>query len=230
MNKIESQIPTSIGIIMDGNRRYARSKGLPTLEGHHSGYQKLREVLKWAKEAGVKEMIVYAFSTENWNRTAEEVSYLMGLFRESIHVLTKEAIRDDVRIIFLGDRTRLEAGLQKVMNDAERETVKCSSFKFGIALSYGGRTEILDAIKRIPEDKRMKITEEEFSGLLWTKELRDPDLIIRTSGEVRLSNFLPWQSVYSELVFTKTLWPEFSKEELLSILKNYSERERRLGK
>ncbi|KKU79738.1 MAG: Isoprenyl transferase [Parcubacteria group bacterium GW2011_GWA2_47_7] len=189
MNKIESQIPTSIGIIMDGNRRYARSKGLPTLEGHHSGYQKLREVLKWAKEAGVKEMIVYAFSTENWNRTAEEVSYLMGLFRESIHVLTKEAIRDDVRIIFLGDRTRLEAGLQKVMNDAERETVKCSSFKFGI-----------------------------------------PDLIIRTSGEVRLSNFLPWQSVYSELVFTKTLWPEFSKEELLSILKNYSERERRLGK
>lgn len=225
-----TNIPTSIGIIMDGNRRYAKAKGISSLLGHRQGYLKLREVNTWAREAGVKEMIVYAFSTENWNRSADEVSYLMDLFRELIQEMVREALRDDVRIIFLGDRGRLAKDIQRAMSDAEDATKGCQSFKFGVALSYGGRTEILDAIKRIPEEDRSTITEEEFSRLLWTRELSDPDLIIRTSGEERISNFLPWQSVYSEFVFTKTLWPDFSKKEFMEILGNFAERKRRRGK
>lgn len=227
---MDLNVPTSIGIIMDGNRRYAKAKGMPTLEGHRMGYHKLRDVLSWTKEAGIKEIIVYAFSTENWNRTTEEVGYLMDLFREMISVMTKEAKEKQTRLIFLGERTRLAEDILRAIERAEKETRIYTSLTFGIALSYGGRTEIIDAIHRIPKEKFETISEEEFSQLLWTKEMYDPDLIIRTSGEERLSNFLPWQSVYSELVFTKTLWPEFSKEEFLSILTNYSERERRLGK
>ena len=215
---------------MDGNRRYAKAKGLPTLEGHRMGYHKLRDVLSWTKEAGINEIIVYAFSTENWNRTTEEVGYLMNLFREMIATMTKEAKEKQTRLIFLGERTRFAEDILQAIERAEQETRMYVSLTFGIALSYGGRTEIIDAIHRIPKEKLETISEDEFAQLLWTKEMCDPDLIIRTSGEERLSNFLPWQSVYSELVFTKTLWPDFSKEEFLSILKNYSERERRLGK
>ncbi|OGZ05499.1 MAG: di-trans,poly-cis-decaprenylcistransferase [Candidatus Lloydbacteria bacterium RIFCSPHIGHO2_01_FULL_49_22] len=223
-------VPQSIAIIMDGNRRYAKAKGLPTLEGHRMGYHKLRDVLSWTKEAGINEIIVYAFSTENWNRTTEEVGYLMNLFREMIATMTKEAKEKQTRLIFLGERTRFAEDILQAIERAEQETRMYVSLTFGIALSYGGRTEIIDAIHRIPKEKLETISEDEFAQLLWTKEMCDPDLIIRTSGEERLSNFLPWQSVYSELVFTKTLWPDFSKEEFLSILKNYSERERRLGK
>ena len=223
-------VPQSIAIIMDGNRRYAKAKGLPTLEGHRMGYHKLRDVLSWTKEAGINEIIVYAFSTENWNRTTEEVGYLMNLFREMIATMTKEAKEKQTRLIFLGERTRFAEDIMQAIERAEQETRMYVSLTFGIALSYGGRTEIIDAIHRIPKEKLETISEDEFAQLLWTKEMCDPDLIIRTSGEERLSNFLPWQSVYSELVFTKTLWPDFSKEEFLSILKNYSERERRLGK
>lgn len=227
---MDMKIPTSIGIIMDGNRRYAKAKGLPTLEGHRMGYHKLRDVLSWTKEAGIQEIIVYAFSTENWNRTAEEVGYLMDLFREMIVTMTKEAKEKQTRLIFLGERTRFAKDILQAIEHAEQETRMHTSLLFGIALSYGGRTEIMDAIHRIPKDKIETISEKEFSQLLWTKEMHDPDLIIRTSGEERLSNFLPWQSVYSELIFTKTFWPDFSKEEFLLILENYSERERRLGK
>lgn len=225
-----NQAPWHVGIIMDGNRRYAKEKGLPTLEGHRAGYAKLREVRKWAMEAGVKEMTVYAFSTENWNRTAEEVGYLMNLFRKVIDEAREDAKTDDARLLFFGERTKLAKDIVDAIVRAEDETKDCTSFTFGIALSYGGRAEIIDAIHRIPKEQLSTISEKEFAQLLWTNEMRDPDLVIRTSGEERLSNFLPWQSVYSELCFTKTLWPAFSKEEFLSIIKNYSERERRLGK
>ena len=230
MEPNNNNIPRCIGIIMDGNRRWAKAAGLPTLEGHRRGYNKLREVTDWCKDAGVKNLIVYAFSTENWNRTKEEVGYLMGLFREMIGKVTEDAVRDNTRLIFLGDRSRFDADMVRAIADAERETRACTSFTFGIALSYGGRAEIVDAIHRIPPAKLATITEEEFSALLWTKELSDPDLIIRTSGEERLSGFLPWQSVYSELFFTETLWPAFSKAEFLLILDAYAARTRRLGK
>lgn len=224
------EYPRCIGIIMDGNRRYAKAKRLPALEGHRAGYFKLREVLRWAKDAGITELIAYAFSTENWNRTTEEVGYLMNLLREMIGRMTTEAKEENMRLIFLGERSRFAKDILEAIEHAEAETKDCTAFTFGIALSYGGRAEILDAIKRIPIDKQENISEEEFSALLWTKDMHDPDLIIRTSGEERLSNFLPWQSVYSELYFIETLWPDFTQEEFLDILTQYKERDRRMGK
>ncbi len=222
-------IPLSVGIIMDGNRRWAMSKGLPTLEGHRVGYEKLRDVLLWCKEFGVANVMVYAFSTENWNRTKEEVSYLMDLFRNIITDMIVESLERDTRLIFLRQRNRLDDDIIAMMNDAEAKTRHCSSLTLGIALSYGGRSEIIDAIHRIPKDRIDTITEEEFAKLLWTHEIPDPDLIIRTSGEARLSNFLPWQSAYSELFFTKTLWPDFTREEFKRILDEYGQRQRRFG-
>lgn len=225
-----SHIPTSIGIIMDGNRRWAKARGLPSLEGHRRGYEKLREVTGWCRDSGVKNLVIYAFSTENWNRTKEEVGYLMNLFREVIGRVAEDALRDDTRLIFLGERGRFDADILRAMKDAESTTRACTSFTFGIALSYGGRAEILDAIHRIPKEKLATLSEEEFSKLLWTKEIPDPDLIIRTSGEQRTSGFLPWQGVYSELFFTDTFWPAFTREEFDRILDQYAERDRRMGK
>ena len=221
--------PCSIGIIMDGNRRWAKDNGLPTLEGHRVGYEKLRDVLSWCKEFGVANVIVYAFSTENWNRTKEEVSYLMDLFRHIITEMVTESLKKDTRLIFLGERSRLDTDIIAMMNDAEERTRHCSSLTLGIALSYGGRTEIIDAIRRIPKDRLVTLTEEEFAALLWTHEIPDPDLVIRTSGEERLSNFLTWQSAYSELFFVKTLWPDFTREDFKRILDEYAKRQRRFG-
>lgn len=222
--------PRSIGIIMDGNRRWATKNNLPKLEGHRVGYNKLREVQEWCQEVGVKHLIVYAFSTENWNRTKEEVGYLMNLLRTVMDSAVRDAIKNNGRLIFIGERSRLDVDIVRAMEDAEARTQNGSSFTLGIALSYGGRAEIIDAIRRIPEEKLSSISEDEFSRLLWTNQFSDTDLIIRTSGEERLSNFLPWQSVYSELFFTKTLWPDFTKEEFLKILGTFGNRERRLGK
>ena len=223
-------VPTCVGIIMDGNRRHAKRAGLPTLEGHRKGYEKLKDVCAWAKSAGVRELIVYAFSSENWNRTQEEVGYLMNLFREMIGMMITKAIKEDTRLIFLGERSRIAPDIRDAIVRAEAETESGASFTIGIALSYGGRAEIIDAIHHIPPESRTTLTEAEFGKLLWTKDMNDPDLIIRTSGEERLSDFLPWQTVYSELVFTNTLWPDFTQTEFLSILKNYDERDRRRGK
>lgn len=223
-------VPHSIGFIMDGNRRWAKEAGLPTLEGHRRGYDKMREVVEWCKEVGVKEVIVYAFSTENWNRTQEEVGYLMNLFRLMIGKVTEDAVRDNTRLIFLGERSRFAPDIVDAIEDAEAKTRACTSFTFGIALSYGGRTEIVDAIHRIPPAQLSMISEEEFSALLWTKDMADPDIIVRTSGEERLSGFLPWQSVYSELFFTKTFWPALTREEFDHILAEYGARDRRRGK
>ncbi len=228
--KPTAEHPLSIGIIMDGNRRWAKARELSTFEGHKQGYTKLKELINWSRDSGVGYVTVYAFSTENWNRTAEEVGYLMNLFRTVISEVTKEAKEKDIRIIFLGQRERFAPDMQEAMNDSEESTRSCTTLTLAVALSYGGRQEILDAVHRIPAEKIGSINEEEFSELLWTKDVVDPDLIIRTSGEERLSNFLPWQSVYSEFFFTKTLWPDFSKEEFLAIIEEYNARERRLGK
>jgi undecaprenyl diphosphate synthase len=227
---MKNNIPQSIGVIMDGNRRYAREKKVAQHEGHYAGYLKSREIRKWAMEAGVKEMILFAFSTENWNRAEEEVRYLMTLFHTAIGIMTKEALEENVRLSFIGERAMLSPDMVREIEDAEEKTKGNDAFHFCIALSYGGRAEIIDAIRRIPKEKCATISEDEFAALLWTRALRDPDLIIRTSGEMRLSGFLTWQTVYSELYFTKTLWPEFTKDEFMEILKNYASRERRSGK
>ena len=229
MEANERDAPECVGIIMDGNRRWAKAKGLPTLDGHRAGYEKLREVLDWSKEVGIKNVTVYAFSTENWNRTKEEVGYLMNLFREVVAQMVKDALENDTRMIFLGERSHFDTDILHSIEDAERKTKECASLTFGIALSYGGRAEILDAIHRIPREKLATLSEDEFGKLLWTNNIPDPDIIIRTSGEKRLSGFLPWQSVYSELFFTDTFWPAFTRGEFDRILEEYAKRQRRFG-
>ncbi len=222
--------PRSIGIIMDGNRRYAKAHNMSGLKGHYAGYKKLREVVEWAKEAGVKTVTVYAFSTENWNRTVEEVGYLMKLFHLALNEVTAEMVEKGVRLRVIGEHERLPSNVATALERAIEKTKTCDTITLVVAFSYGGRAEIIDTIRRIPPAELTTMSEERFSQLLWTKDIPDPDLIIRTGGEVRLSNFLPWQSIYSELFFTKTLWPDFTKEEFDSIIEEYSARERRRGK
>lgn len=231
METKDNKIPTTIGIIVDGNRRWAKASGLPSLEGHRAGFNKLKETLKWAQDAGIKNAICYVFSTENWKRSQEEVTYLMDLLK-TIFMKNEiaELLKDGVRVRAVGDRTLLSADLQTLIAKAEKDTENENKMTLCLALSYGGRSEIISAVNKIIIDGKKNITEEEFSNYLWTSSIPDPDIIIRTGGDRRLSNFLPWQSVYSELFFIDTMWPDLSKEEFLKILEEYSERERRFGK
>jgi len=217
---------------MDGNRRWAKSKGLPTLEGHRRGYDRLKDVVRWAGEAGVTHLVIYAFSTENWKRTKEEVGYLMDLFRWVIKEEVAHFIKEEVKVMAIGDTASLPPDIQEGIRDVEEKTKQFSKLHVVLALSYGGRKEILAATKAIVAKgfSGADITEEDFQKNLWTHDIPDPDMVIRTGGERRLSNFLPWQSVYSELFFSDTYWPEFTKEEFQNILNEYSERERRHGK
>jgi len=234
---IEKPVPEHIAIIMDGNRRYATEQGMPTVEGHLRGKDKLEEVVEWCQELGIKVLTVYAFSTENRKRSKEEVNMLYRLFEESfLKVLTDERVhRERVRIRVIGKRDFLPESLIEAIEKAEKSTENYDRYFFNIAVAYGGREEILDAIKEIarevkegmiePED----ITEELFSKHLYTAELPDPDLILRTSGEIRISNFLIWQMAYSELYFTDVYWPGFRKIDFLRAIRSYQMRNRRFG-
>ncbi|MEK9175399.1 MAG: polyprenyl diphosphate synthase [Patescibacteria group bacterium] len=225
------KIPTTIGIIVDGNRRWAKARGLASREGHRAGYNKLKEVLSWARDSGVKNAICYVFSTENWKRSKEEISFLMDLLR-SLFMQNEvaEFRKNGISIRVAGDRTMLDPDLQTLISKAEKDTQNENKMILSFALSYGGRKEIVSAINQALIDGKKMITENEFSNYLWTAGVPDPDIIIRTGGERRLSNFLPWQSVYSELFFVDTMWPDFSKGEFTNILEEYAERERRFGK
>lgn len=225
-----NNVPASIGFILDGNRRWAKEQGLQTLEGHRRGGEKVKEIVKWAHDAGIKEIIVYAFSTENWNRSQEEVAYLLELFESTIDELTEQVRQAKGTIRFIGQRERFSKTLQDKMTTGETKTAGGSEGTLVIAVSYGGRAEILSAVNTVLANGFEMVDEEQLREAMWSKGLRDPDLIIRTGGEKRLSNFLTWQSVYSELFFTDTKLPDFSKEEFLSILKEYAERERRVGR
>ncbi len=222
-------LPRCIGIIMDGNRRWAKAHGLPTFEGHRRGYAKLKQLTVWAKEAGVLYVIVYAFSTENWNRTKEEVGYLMNLFRVMMNDLVSKATAEKIRVIFLGERGRFAEDIIESMGSVEEKTKKYTELTLGVALSYGGRSEIISAIKSLSAQELANLDEEGFGKKLWSKDFPDPDMIVRTSGEQRTSGFLTWQSVYSELFFTDTFWPAFSKKEFVSLIKEYGVRKRRHG-
>lgn len=225
-----TSVPKCIGLIMDGNRRFAKERGLSSFEGHRRGYEKLKEILRWGKDYGVSHLIVYGFSTENWNRSAEEVSYLLDLFRMILSKELEEMKRIGARIICIGERNRFPKDLIALMEKAERETADLRGLTFVLALSYGGRAEIVEATRKLLASGEKDVTEKEFEKFLWTRGIPDPDLIIRTGGEMRLSGFLPWQSVYSELFFTKTLWPDFSKEEFDSMLSEFSSRKRNFGR
>lgn len=225
-----TSLPHCVGIIMDGNRRWAKARGLPTLEGHRQGYEKLKETVRWVKDAGIGCLVVYAFSTENWNRTAEEVSYLMDLIRLVFTQELKQLKKDGIRIRCVGDRSRFSKDIQELMENAERQTAAGDGPTLALALSYGGRPDILNAVNKLLASGAKNVTERDFSDALWTKDIPDPDLIIRTGGEKRLSGFLTWQSVYSELFFVDTYLPDFSKEEFQGILAEFNKRERRMGK
>lgn len=219
-----------VGIIMDGNRRWAKAQGKPGFEGHRAGYDTLTQVVGWAREAKIPHVVAYAFSTENWQRSEDEVGYLMKLFRFVIENEVDRMIAERIRIRFIGERERFPEDLQRGMERIEEATANEYDITLHIAVSYGGRAEILAAVNALQVDGRGTVNEEEFSQKLWSYPMPDPDIIIRTGGDMRLSGFLAWQSVYSELFFLPTLWPDFSHTEFLEILAEFHVRERRRGK
>lgn len=224
-------VPQCVGIIMDGNRRWARSRGLPAVMGHKHGADKLKEVYGWIKDRGIRHLIVYAFSTENWNRSKEEVDYLMDTIRRFFGPNStdlEEIKHRGGRVRFVGEQDRFAPDIQKLLASVEEATV-AGKYTLWVCLSYGGRAEILHTAEMLQKSGE-PITEESFAKHLWTAGMPDPDIIIRTSGEERLSGFLPWQGVYSELFFTNTFWPDFSSEEFDTILAEYAARERRRGR
>ena len=216
--------PRYVAIITDGNGRWAAARGLPVIEGHRAGADVVKARLRDAVELGIEELTVYSFSTENWSRPAEEVSGLMEMFSQRIADETPELHEEGVRMRFIGQRARISQELVKRMAWAEQLTQHNSRISLFVAFDYGGRAEILDAARRFTGS-----TEEEFRSCLYAPDMHDPDLIIRTSGEQRLSNYLLWQSAYSELVFRDELWPDFTREAFEAALGEYGARERRFG-
>lgn len=222
--------PSAIGIILDGNRRWARERGLPTLEGHRAGFEKVKELVSWARARAIHTVYIYAFSTENWNRTPEEVGYLMTLFAEAFSTeLIDDLVAHNGRIVFLGDRSRIPHELARHMARAEERTKEGTEGTLAVCLSYGGRAEIVAAAEALRHTDS-PVTEEVFAAALWSAGLPDPDLIIRTGGDMRLSNFLLWQAAYAELFFVPEKWPDFSEALLDQLLEEYRARERRRGK
>ena len=224
-----------IAFIMDGNRRWAKKRGLPIAAGHRQGAETLTDIAKAAKKMGLKYMTVYAFSTENWQRDKSEVESLMNLLRQYLDNGFKELQENNARIIFIGERKMLAADIQAKMAKIESESAKNNDVTLCVALSYGGRQEIAAAARKLAQKVKdgllepADITPQVMNDALYTAGIPDPDLLIRTSGEERLSNFLPWQSAYTELYFSETLWPDFSAAELEDIIKKYELRERRYG-
>jgi len=213
-----------VAIITDGNGRWASRRDLSVVEGHRAGADVVKERLRDAAELGIEELTVYSFSTENWSRPAEEVQGLVRMFGERITAETPELKRENVRMRFIGRREGIDAGLAERMEWAEAETAGNARITLYVAFNYGGRAEILDAARRFSGG-----TEEDFQRLLYAPEMHDPDLLIRTSGEQRLSNYLLWQCAYSELVFRDELWPDFDRPALEACLREYETRQRRFG-
>ena len=228
-------LPKHIAIIMDGNRRWAKSKGLKPTLGHKEGAKTLEKIVRYANKIGIKHITVYAFSTENWKRTEEEVNALMLLLQNYIDDYSKKADTENIRIKFLGDTNALPERMHKSLANCIERTKNNTGITFNIALNYGGRLELIRAIKEISkkvkqdELKIEDINEEIVSNELYTAGQPDPDLVIRTSGELRLSNFLPWQVVYSELLFVDKNWPDFNEEDLDNAIIEYQKRTRNFG-
>ena len=220
-----------VAIIMDGNGRWAESRGLPVAEGHRAGTKALRRTVEAAIDLGIESLTVYAFSTENWTRPPDEVDALLEIFHETIDRELPDLCKQGVRTRFIGRRDRAPDELRRRMADLEAETAANSRLELWIAFDYGGRAEIVDAARRLVEDgvAAEAVDEEALGRRLYAPELPDPDLLIRTSGELRVSNFLLWQLAYAELVFVDTLWPDFGDEDLRTALDQYARRRRRFG-
>ena len=229
------KIPRHVAVIMDGNGRWAKAKGLPRKMGHVQGGKNVEDLLYVCDELGIKYFTVYAFSTENWKRSEDEVAALMTLLRSYLSSGFKKAAKNNVRIRIIGDRTRLAPDIQKLIEDLEEDSKNNTGLQFQIAINYGGRDEIVRMMRKTAEDVKSgkvnpeDINEEFISNNLDTKDIPDPDLLIRTSGEQRLSNFLLWQIAYSEFYIADCHWPDFNKDELIKAIEEYNRRDRRFG-
>lgn len=226
----EYSLPQCVGFIMDGNRRWADSHGVPSLAGHKAGYEALKALIRSVHKERVPHMVCYAFSTENWKRSTDEVNYLMDLMQNALSELVQSFHRDHekINVRIIGELERLPPSLRAEIAEAETKNISDPELTVWVAISYGGRAEILDAVNRAMEKARV-LTEKAFEEYLWTGKMPDPDIIVRTGGERRLSNFLLWKASYSELFFTDTLWPDFGESEFQSILDEYATRQRRRG-
>lgn len=231
-----ARLPQHVAVIMDGNGRWAKRQGLPRIMGHRRGVDALKDLLRCCKDWGVGALTAYAFSSENWGRPLDEVNFLMTLFERVLRQELQEMMAEDVRIRFVGNLQVLPQSLQAEISRSMAETQNNQSIEFTVATNYGGRQEIVQACQAIAEKVQQglidpeQIDEPMFARHLYTAELKDPDLLIRTSGEMRLSNFLLWQVAYSELYVTNTLWPDFDRQEFHQALSAYQKRDRRFGK
>ena len=231
----ENNFPRHIAIIMDGNRRWARERKLPVKLGHKSGADNLEKITKYANKKGIKYLTVYAFSTENWNRSEEEVNALMLLLKTYIDDFSKRADLDNIKINVIGDLERLSEDLQKSIEKCVKRTVNNTGLVLNIAFYYGGRAEMIKATKEIAEEVKVgklsveDITEETIANHLYTAGMPEPDLMIRTSGEIRTSGFLLWQMSYTEFLFVEKYWPEFSEEDFDLAIEEYKNRNRKFG-
>ena len=230
-----SNVAQHVAIIMDGNGRWAQQRGRPRLVGHHAGAKRIREIVEACPAVGVKYLTIFAFSTENWKRTQSEVSGLMRLFKRYIRRESKALIDDGVRVRFIGDRMNLDDQLVSIMDELELFTSHNKKVNLTIALNYGGRDEVTRAVKRLAREVEQgklaakQVNAKVLAGFLDTHFLPDPDLVIRTSGEARISNFLLWQSAYAEYEFIDTLWPDFKADEFSRLVSKFGSRERRYG-
>ncbi len=223
-------IPRHVVIIMDGNGRWARRKNLDRLSGHQEGIKSAKSVVRTAQEIGIEYVTLYAFSAQNWKRPGNEVLALMNLLRNYLINEGEELLAQNTRLKAIGNLSNLPHDIRELLSRVIKMTEKCDSLTITLALSYGGREEIINAVNSImAEGKKKKVTEEDFQKYLYTSQLPEPDLLIRTGGEMRLSNFLLWQLAYAEIYVTKTLWPNFRRRHLLKAIANYRSRERRFG-
>lgn len=227
--KTAYKLPKHICFIIDGNGRWAKLRHLPRSQGHIKGADKMEKMYKMVRDTGIKYVSIYAFSTENWNRPKEEVDGLMKLFRKAINTFYNQKKYSDCRIEFLGDLSKFDADIRDSAMDIMERTKNNSAFHINLCLNYGGREDIVQAVNKLIAQGKTEITMADISANLYTKNSPDPDFIVRTSGEHRLSNFMPWQSTYAELYFPKVLWPDFGKKDLIEAIKEYSSRDRRFG-
>ena len=231
----ELRMPEHIAIIMDGNRRWARAQGKQPSEGHKAGAETLRQIAKDCNELGIKFLTVYAFSTENWKRSKDEVSYLMFLLKSYLKDFAKKAYKENIKLKVLGNIDILEKDLQKSITNAINETKNCTGLTLNIAFNYGGRAEIVNAAKKIAhkiENKLLNIEDIDealFAQNLYTENQPDPDILIRPGGELRISNYLLWQLAYTEFFFVQKFWPEFTKQDIIDIIKEFNKRNRKFG-
>ena len=225
----KNKLPVHIAFIIDGNGRWATKRGLPRSVGHSYGVNAVANTINNCIELGIKYMSFYTFSTENWKRPKEEIDTIFTLLRDYLNKDAKEYENKNIKLITSGDLQKLPTDLQKLIEDVKQKTINNTEFVVNIALNYGGRDEIIKAVNEIIETKVKSVDKEVFKNYLYTKDLPDPDFIIRTSGEFRTSNFMPYQAVYAEWYFPKTLWPDFDQKQLYKALKHFEKRDRRFG-